>query len=144
MWCVSEVRTGGVLRIQDKHFIEWPTAVCNKLIAFRRVTTTTFASHEYGVIEKDESYSAHGLVSRCVKRQYTIYLGDNMPARGRRDKLGRTFDLGVQILHLVRIKYAQVCDGRANITSAVYKMSILRMGTERDNATGDGSRLLDV
>ncbi len=98
MRSVLEVRTGGVLRIQDKHFVEWPTAVCNKLIAFRRVTATTFASNEHGIVEKHESYSTHGLVSRSVKRQYTIYLGDNMPARGGRDKLGRTFNLGVQIL----------------------------------------------
>ena len=113
------VRTGTVLRIQNEHFIERPAAVRDEFVAFRSVTATTLASDQYGVVEKYEPYGTCGLVGCCVKNRYVVHLCDDMTARRRRHKFGRAFDLGMQILYLIRVEHTQISDGRADIASAV-------------------------
>src|ERR1700761_6881223 len=87
--------TGGVLRIQNEHFIKWPAAVSNELVALRRITTATPASDEDGIVEEHKTYGTHWLVRCCVEHKNTVHLRNDVPARCRRYEFGRSFNLGV-------------------------------------------------
>jgi hypothetical protein len=86
---------GGILRIQYKHFIEWPAAVSDEFAALRCLTTATPASDEDGIIKKHETHGTHRLVRCCVEHNNTVHLRNDELAWYRRYEFGRYFDLGL-------------------------------------------------
>ncbi len=80
--------TRGVLRIQNEHFVERPTAVGDEFVAFRRIAATTPPGDKDGIVKDYEAHSTHRLVRSCIENEDTVYLCNDVSAGCRRHKLG--------------------------------------------------------
>ena len=122
-------RTRRILRIQNQHLVQRPAPFCDQfplLCPPRSGSGRPIApcvpppspGHEDGIIEDDEPDGMVDLVGGSVESHDAVHLEHDVSAGGGGSKFGRTLDLGVQSLHLVRVEDAEVGYGRTGVASA--------------------------
>lgn len=100
--------TRRILSVKYQHLIQGPTSLRNQLLALHVVSSPSLPSHQHSIIEEYEPTRMIYSVRRRVQSKDTVHLGDHMATWGGWDKLCRSFDLGVQVLHLVRVEDFQI------------------------------------
>ena len=108
-----------VLRIQNEHFVQRPTFLSDQLVVLCVVSPFPFPSDKDSVVKEYEAHCMVYFVRRRVKGDYVIDFGYYMAAGRSWNELGRSFDLHVEGLHLIRVEDSKVRDRGADVATTL-------------------------